>query len=171
MIDHLNDETIQNYVDGNVTASERAAIRQHIESCSECRDHVTEYQEVFNFLQNDIGIELSKNFTKQVLKKTHKAAIGSLQFGLMQLFFLLAAVIVAINVVVYYVQVEQIVETAKAFSVSFQQIFSTFISAFQGIANKVQFDGIYIVLIIIGLLGLFAVDRFILQPRFRPSHN
>jgi anti-sigma factor RsiW len=169
MVNHLNDEAVQNYLDGQINTMERAAIRQHIESCDECRHKVAAFQELFSQLERDIDFELSKNFTKQVLKKTHKEAIGSVQFGLTQLFFALAAAIVVIYVVQYYVQVENFAATAQATSNSFQKIFSIIVSAFEGIANSVQFDGMYVVLAIIGLIGLFIFDRFILQPRFRPS--
>ncbi len=168
-MNHLNEERIQNYLDGSLNAAEQAAIRQHIDACDECRHTVNAFQEVYTLLEADAHFDLPKNFTHQVLKKTHKAAIGSLQFGLLQLFSALAAVIVLINVVLYYVQIDEFIDTAKMTSASFQQIFTVFISAFQGIFDKIQFDGLYIVIAVGGLIALFIVDRLILQPRFRTS--
>ncbi len=170
MVNHLDEKRIQDFLDKNLNTVERAAIRQHIDQCDVCRDKVHAMQHLYSILEEDTDFELPKNFTARVLKKTHQYAMGSLQFGLLQLFFVLATIIVAINVMLSYVQVNKFVQTAETTSASFREIFTIFASLFGNIYEKIQFDGFYIVLIFIGLLGLFALDRFILQPRFKTTH-
>ena len=169
MVNHLNDAAVQAYLDANIDAIERAAVRQHIESCEKCRSKVAAFQDLFSHLEQDIDFDLSKNFTKRVLKKTHKEAIGSIQFGLLQLFFALAAAIVVIYAVKYYIPADEFISIAQETSASFQNIINIVISAFEGAAEETQFDGIYFALAIIGLIGLFILDRLVLHTRFRTS--
>ncbi|MBN1561125.1 hypothetical protein JW998_12800, partial [candidate division KSB1 bacterium] len=98
----------------------------------------------------------------------HKRAIGSLQFGLMQIFFTLAAAIAVINVVLAYVQVDTLTATAKTTSSAFKSLALELVSPFENVLAKTQLNGIF-VLLVVAFAGLFLLDRLVLQPRFRPS--
>ena len=98
-----------------------------------------------------------------------RVAVGSLQFGLMQIFFVLAALIVVINVVLTYAQVDTFAVTAQKTSDAFSSVISMMVSAFDNLFGAIQFEGFYIVLAVTSLLILFLIDRFVLQPRFKTS--
>ena len=87
----------------------------------------------------------------------------------MQLFFALAAIIVVINVVFYYVQVDTLATTVESTTNAFRQILPMITSTLGGFISKIQFPGFNVVLAVIGLAGLFLLDRLVLQPRFRAS--
>ena len=168
VMNHLSDDNIQDYLDGNISSRERVDVQRHLEECGQCRDLVASYQDVFVALEKDTDFELHKNFTRKVIRQTHKHAIGSLQFGLMQVFFSLAAIIAVINVVLIYVQVDTLESTAKTTVDSFRSFALQMGTPFQNLLAKIHFDGFF-VLLIVGFVGLFLLDRFVLQPKFRPS--
>ncbi len=169
VMNHLSDDAIQDYLDGNISSRERRDVQSHLEECEQCRDLVASYQDVLAMLEKDQDFELSKNFIRKVFRQTHKRAIGSLQFGLMQIFITLAAAIVIINVVLTYVKVDTLAATAKTTSNAFKSLGPQLGVPFQNLLTKIHFDRFFIVLVIIGFVGLYLLDRFVLQPRFKPA--
>jgi len=167
LTNHLNDDLIQEYLDGSMAMDQKMRIQQHLDTCEECRDMLASYQDIFEILESDIEFELPKNFTRKVLRQTHKHAVGSLQFGLMHIFFGLAAIIVLINVVPNYAHVDTFVATANATWDAFKNLIPPISNISKSLMSKIQFDGINIVLAAFGLLGLFLIDRFVLKPRFK----
>ncbi|MBN1465177.1 zf-HC2 domain-containing protein [candidate division KSB1 bacterium] len=168
MMNHLNDDTMQDYLDGNISAREREEVRQHLEECEQCRDLLASYQDVFAALEREPDFELPKNFTRKVIRQTHKRAIGSLQFGLLQIFFILAAAIAVINVVLTYVQVDTFTATAKTTADAFKDLAQQLGVPMQSALTKIHFNGFFIVILLVGFVGLYLLDRFLLQPRFKP---
>ena len=166
---HLNDDQIQRYLDGTLPPGETSTFKTHLKKCPACHDAVASYQEVFEALSTEENFELSKNFTRKVLRQTHKQAVGALQFGLMQVFFVLAAIIAVSHVVVTYVNIEKFAGTAQATSKSFSALFGLLATTMDNFLSKVQFDGSYIIFAVVGLIALFILDRLVLQPRFRTS--
>jgi hypothetical protein len=164
---HLNDDQIQQYLDDTLPLQERSAVKNHLKNCQTCQDAIASYQEVFEALGTGENFELSKNFARKVLRQTHKQAVGELQFGLMQVFFVLAAVIALSHVMVTYVNIENFAGTAQTTSKSFSALFGLLGAAMGNLFDNIQFDGSYIVFAVVGLIALFAIDRLVLQPHFK----
>ena len=130
------------------------------------------YQELYIELGDESEFELSKNFTRRVLRQTHKHAVGSLQFGLTQIFLSLAAIIVVINVVLTYGQVDAFTGSAKTTYNALEGLIPELTTPLGEVFSKLHFGGFYVVLTVIGFLGLVLLDRFVLQPRFKqPSRR
>ncbi|MBN1482230.1 hypothetical protein EH223_08230 [candidate division KSB1 bacterium] len=166
---HLSDDQIQAFLDDTLPSSDKLSIKAHLQSCAECERAVASYQDVFEALDCDENFDLSKNFTRKVLRQTHKQAVGALQFGLLHIFFILAAVIAVSHVLLTYVNIENFAGTAQATSGAFETLVILVRSAFENLGDKIQFDGIYFILAFIGLLGLFVLDRLVLKPHFKTS--
>ena len=65
-IEHLTDELIQDYLDGNLSES-AGAIDEHIRSCNSCRAELDRYRSLSTALSEDVGFELSPDFASEVV--------------------------------------------------------------------------------------------------------
>ncbi len=65
-MNHLNDEDIQDYLDGNLAENE-PKIAGHLESCLRCRQKVKEYRLLYDELNVDSVPALSPEFADMVL--------------------------------------------------------------------------------------------------------
>lgn len=169
MVTHFTDEFIQDYLDGNLSVQEKQQAKEHLHTCAVCREQVAQYQDVFGILSEEPDVHLSKHFTRSVLRKTHKQAMGEVQFNLLQLFFAVAGVILAINALLYFSETAVLVSTAKE---SAQAVFS-FIPRLSSIfgpwLESIDFKGSLLVYGIVILLMLFLIDRFVLQRKLSTS--
>lgn len=166
---HLHDDQIQAYLDESLPPTDKPAIQAHLRSCADCRRAVASYQQLFAVLEQEEEFELSKNITRKILRQTHKQAVGALQFGLLNIFFVLAALIALSHVLLTYANIENVAKTAKVTTSAFKPLFTLIITAFENWGDKIQFDGLYLVPALIGLLGLFMLDRLVLRSRFKTS--
>jgi predicted anti-sigma-YlaC factor YlaD len=82
LINHLDDNMIQEYLDGNATAM----IRNHLEQCSACRENLRDYQNLYKRLQDDSPHEFKSDFAEKVLSaistENEKAYSGLLTYFL-----------------------------------------------------------------------------------------
>ncbi len=62
---HLNNEQIQDFVDGNI-GPDYAHMAAHIQSCALCAEEVEQYRALCAGLADDAGFELSPDFAKSV---------------------------------------------------------------------------------------------------------
>lgn len=172
MVNHLDDEQIQDFLDGNLSVSVRHDIGEHVRACQICRERISQYEELFSELTVEPEIKLAKSFTRKVVRKAIRHEIGEVQLGLMHLFFIVAGAIVAINALFYfgdlnaYARIAQ--QTGKSLYEFVPVLANSFRQPMQDINLQIGFIGLAAGVVIL----LFLLDRFVLQPRFRssPSH-
>ncbi len=169
MITHFTDDTIQDYLDGNLSITERREAERHLRDCHACRELMAQYQDVFGALSHEPEFELSKNFTRTVLRKTHKQAMGEVQFNLMQIFFAVAGLIVAINALLYFGETNVLVASAKESGQAVVSFIPRLGSIFAHWLESTQFEGSIWVFSALVLLVLFLIDRFVLQRKLSTS--
>jgi len=167
--DHLDDDVIQEYVYGFLSPLDRKSAETHLATCTTCSDQVQHYKDIFEALEEDHGFELSKHFTNRVLRKTHRQAMGTLQFGLLQLFFIVAGFIVTINVMLNYMEIEKLESTLETTGSALTQFVPPLVQYFSNMISGVHTQNLYIALIVVAITALLLFDRFVLKPRFRAS--
>ena len=60
LVDHLNDDMIQDYLDGNLAGNSRTVFEQHAQECSECREAISMYREMYSGLKFESDFVLPK---------------------------------------------------------------------------------------------------------------
>ena len=63
---HLNDNLIQEYLDGNLASADMTLVRAHAMACIDCRQRLQHYQTLYQGLNEDSGYELSGEFAARV---------------------------------------------------------------------------------------------------------
>jgi anti-sigma factor RsiW len=169
MVNHLDDEQIQDFLDGNLSVSTRYDVGEHLRECRVCRERVSQYEELFSELAAKPEVKLSKSFTRKVVRRAGRREIGEVQFGLMQVFFVVAGVIAAINALFYFIEWKsfaKIMENAGGTLYAFVPVLA---NSFRAPMEGVNLQGSFIGLAVGVVILLFLLDRFVLQPRFRSS--
>lgn len=171
MVSHLSDDQIQELLDGNLPVTLRRELNDHTRACSMCRERLSQYQELYGDLAAPPVLTLSKHFARRAARMVGRREIGEVQFGLTQLFFAIAAVIVAFNGLFYFYEWAALVkvfrETGKSMTAFLPSLVASLnppVAAVDVPTNWAVLAGIVAVLL---LLALF--DRLVLQPRFRSS--
>lgn len=165
--DHLNDDLIQEFLDGNLSVFERQQFEKHVQNCDKCRWRMEEFEELFSELNEQPEIQLSRSFTKKVVKKTRKEFVGSLQFGLMQIFFTLAFIIIAINVLFYYVELDTLKSDVQNTVNATFGFIPKMLSVFQGLLGGITSHTRYALFAAIILLMLLVADRLVFQNKHK----
>jgi len=167
---HLDDEQIQAYMDGHLSPEETDYFEAHLRECSSCRKGVQVYAQLFKFLQQDASLQLSANFSRRIVSRIKKKALGSVYNKLLSIFFGLFGMILAINVSLYYVDFSPMLKDLKK---NTQSLDSTHISsAFEQVTNftsRTNTDVSIIFFAGIVLILLALIDRFILQSKIRSA--
>ncbi|RPH92337.1 MAG: hypothetical protein EHM72_17545 [Calditrichaeota bacterium] len=171
VVTHLNDERVQELLDGQFPIFERREIEEHLKSCDACRERVSQYEELYSTLETAPDTELSRSFARTVLRKTNIEEIGSVQFGLTQVFAALAAVIVVVNTLLYFIEWNSLKGIAAVIGKSLIAFVPALSKSGSTTLQDVDIKGslVFIVGAVI-LFLLFLFDRYLLQPRFRSSN-
>ncbi len=73
-MEHLNNEQIQDYVDGNI-GPDYARMAAHVNRCALCAEEVDQYRALCAGLTDDTGFELSPDFAKSVAAMVEPPAV------------------------------------------------------------------------------------------------
>jgi hypothetical protein len=169
VVNHLDDEQIQDFLDGNLPVLSRHDIGEHIRVCRMCRERISQYEELFSELAVAPEIELSKSFTRKVVRKARQQEIGEVQFGLTQVFFIVAGAIVAINALLYSGELNTYTRIVQKTGRNLYSFIPLLTDSFRRPLPGVNLQNSFIALAVGVVILLFLLDRFVLQPRFRSS--
>ncbi len=101
--EHLTDEQIQNYLDGNLPHDQLSILTAHIQSCPNCQSELAQYQELYAELKEDVSFDLSMNFSNDVIKTVQAEAKRAYMARLWNLLLPVIGIAVGIGVMIYYV--------------------------------------------------------------------
>lgn len=113
VITHVNDDQIQEFLDGNPTP-DRAAIAAHIESCAGCRAKVKEYELLYSGLAGDAGFDLPPNFAATVAARVMPQPVAQPEaqpesrFKYSDLLLFAGAVAAVVGALIYFVDLTAI---------------------------------------------------------------
>jgi anti-sigma factor RsiW len=171
VVNHLDDEQIQDFLDGNLAVPSRRDIEEHVRDCRMCRDRVYQYEELYSELALEPDLSLSKAFTRKVLRKARRQEIGDVQFGLTQVFFVVAGAIVAINALFYFVEWKSFAGIVEKTGRSLYAFVPVLVNSLRLPLQGVKMPGGLFALAGGMVILLFLLDHFVLQPRFRSSSS
>ena len=96
---HLREDTIQAYLDRELTPAQRDEAKAHIRRCAECREALAEYRRMYGALAEDVGFELPDDFAARTARRAERS---SLLDNLTAWGSLASAAAVVVFVAVYY---------------------------------------------------------------------
>ena len=99
---HVSDTDLQDYLDGTLSSARINELEKHLNSCFSCQEQFNAYTRLYTDLNDEIPFELTPKFSKKVLEKIQKESMGSVHGQLWHIFMILFALIVCINVTIYY---------------------------------------------------------------------
>jgi len=163
---HLTDEEIQNYLDGNLSRDIALLTERHLETCPLCREAVKQYQGVYAGLDQDKGFDLSRGFSKSVVKMLPAEGEAKSPFDLLNIFLTILGVIVAAGVTIYYVDLRPL---GSAFShiLPGPQLGSGVVAFVEDLLVGLNGNLGLLILGVLTLVIIGGLDRFLLQPRHR----
>lgn len=102
-IEHLTDEQIQNYLDGNLPHDQVSILTGHIQSCQQCQSKLAQYRSLFAGLKDDAPFDLAPGFTNAVMKAVYAEAKKAFLARLWNVLLPVIGIAVGIGVMIYYV--------------------------------------------------------------------
>ncbi len=164
---HLNDEEIQEYLDGNLPAQDLTIIEEHLESCTVCQDSLKQYRYLYDGLVKDEGFELSKDFAKTVLSRIGAEAQTKPHFNYIYALLAFLGAVIGVATIIRFVDLKTlgvaIYETILPrfeFITVFTDSVKNALLILNGNADLVIISGL-------ALAFLATVDRFVLKPKYR----
>jgi hypothetical protein len=163
-LEHLTDEQIQDYVDGNLTDNS-AEIKQHMESCQTCQNELAKYKVITSMLSEDIGFELSPNFISNVVSSVEEEGAEKFLYKISHVIMWAAGILAGIAVLIRFTDIEKAFSGFAQIGEQGKGITATIASAFSDLFASTDMNFNLIGMAALVLVGIFLVDRLIARAR------
>ena len=165
-LNHLTDEEIQDCLDGNLSPENAILVQEHLEACSFCQEALRRYQALYSSLGDDKGFELSPGFARSVVKKLPAEAETESHFNYLNILLTILGIIVTVGVTLTYVDFRPL---GRAFShiLPRQEFGSSLLGFAIDLLAGLNGNAGFLIIVLLTLLLIVALDRFILQPKYR----
>jgi len=162
-INHLTDEQIQDFVDGNLE-DENLEIESHLHSCADCAREVAHYRKLSSMLAEETGFELSPDFASEVLAYMNEQGAERFFHKLAQATMWAAGAIVGLILLIRFTRFE---DAFKGFTSgeNGQGYFEIVITSFQNLFADSGSNLGMIALAVAVLFTIFIIDRLIAKAR------
>ncbi len=161
-LEHLKDSEIQEYIDSR-NSYINSGIKEHVDSCRDCRERLYEYQELFAVLSEPQEFELSSDFANNVIAGIPEEK--KVWYEVSNSFLLFAGVAVSFAVLLFFIDVAKVIEFFYGLSLPEFTIDMQNLNSYKESLTKLSLP-------IIGgiiLLSIAAIDRLIFKPIFKKS--
>ena len=101
--EHLTDEQIQNYLDGNLPHDQVSFLKGHIQSCPNCQSELAHYRGLYVELKEDVAFDLSSHFFTSVMKAVQAEAKKAFLTRLWNVLLPILGVAAGIGVMIYFI--------------------------------------------------------------------
>ncbi|HPI73986.1 MAG TPA: zf-HC2 domain-containing protein [bacterium] len=167
---HLDDERIQNYLDGGLTAAENAEAQGHLAECDECRRQMEWYQKIYAGLGAGEPELFSSQWQDRVLQAVEGESLGFLHHQLRQVFAGVAVVLGLFKVSSLFMDYGSVVQSfRRPFLPSLHSIFAgfKFTADLAAWLHSLSPHLPLIASIIAALLFILLLDRLLSKARLR----
>ncbi len=124
---HPNDERMQDYLDGNLSATESAEVQGHLAECGECRRQMEWYQKIYARLNAEEQEVFSAHWQDRVLQAVEGESLGFLHHQLWQVFAGAAAVLGLFKLSSFFMDYGSVIQAfRRSFLPSLRAIFGGF---------------------------------------------
>lgn len=165
-LEHLTDEEIQDYLDGNLSEKITLLVRQHLEECRRCREALKQYQSVYVGLEDEKGFELSKGFARSVINKLPAEGEAKSYSNIFYLLLGMLGVAVSVVITLRYVDLKPF---GKILShvIPGRELGTGLLDLMKGLLLGMNGNAGFVIIALLTLLFVAGLDRFIFQPKYR----
>lgn len=163
-IDHLTDEQIQDYLDGNLSES-AAAIDEHIRSCNACRAELDRYRSLSTALSEDVGFELSPDFASEVVASIEEKGAERFFFRLSHIILWATGILAGIAILIRFTDIEKAFSGFAIFGETGESFINVIVTSFRNVIQSSGIDLRFAGMIVLVLLGVYLIDRLITRAR------
>ena len=161
----LTDEQIQDYLDGNLSASEKEMVDSILRKSPEQREKLNHYKSLFMSLDDDSGFELSADFAHNVVVSMKEDSTEKALFKFSQIILWLVGIATAIAVAIHYSNIGEVLGEYKGMESEGSNIVTTFLNSFKQLFESLHINPVFIGMIIVVLGAIFLIDRAISRVR------
>lgn len=165
-LQHLTDEEIQDYLDGNLSEDNALLARQHLETCPLCRKAVKQYQSIYVRLEDDQGFELSKGFARSVVNKLPAEAEAKSYSGIINIILAVMGIVVSLGITLRYVDLKPLGRALSDF-IPGPDLGTGLLDLLEGLLVGLNGNVGFLIVALLVFFLVAGLDRFVLQPRYK----
>ncbi len=163
---HLNDEQLQDYLDGKLLQS-NGFIDQHLATCPKCRQALKEYRVLNRQLKQEPNFILPPNFSQLVLKSIKRKRDGQFLLNVSYVLIGLLGLLFTAGLSLRYINLESLKNSFSRILPQFALPYLKMVSFSDQYFSLSRENFFLISLTFIILAVIFVIDHFIIQPRFK----
>ena len=167
---HPNDEQMQNYLDGNLSAAEGAEVQDHLAECGTCRRQMEWYLKIYTKLNAEEPEVFSTQWQDRVLQAVEGESLGFLHHQLWQVFAGVAVVLGLFKLSSLFMDYGSVVQAfRRSFLPSLRSIFTGFHFSTDWSArlNGLSPHLPLIVSMVSAIIFILLLDRLLIKVRLR----
>jgi len=164
---HLTDEEIQEYLDGNLSPQDVSLFETHLKSCPHCHESLRQYQSLYAGLASDEGFKLSESFAKSVISKLSVEVKPKSRFNYANVFLTILGIVIALGITFYYVDLKSLGQAISRVLIPQYEFGSTFVASVKSFLMGLNGNLSLLAFAGLTLLIIAALDRVLVQPRYR----
>ncbi len=167
---HLNDDQIQDYLDGNLKPDDQAV--GHLDGCPDCQKVVENYRALYRSLAVEPGFELSPDFAEKVVSGVSPAKVSPVPekpewFKVREWVVMVAGLAAVTGAALFFINPISLVKSlfgwtgaAEATGGGLAQEMSTYVSG-------LGFNPMLLLSVALTIIAVAVIDRFVIRPRLR----
>jgi len=157
-VKHFSEEDIQNYLDGNLSAAERANFQNHLVDCKLCHSKLDAYKQLYTRMSQEPDFQLSPRFPSLVMARI-KAESGSFfSVPVQDILLSILGLIAGLGTTIYFVDISRFAAPFKKFFTGTEEMM---VSSVRDSVHGISID-FQIILSVVAILAAIAViDRFV----------
>jgi hypothetical protein len=165
-LEHLTDEEIQDYLDGNLSSETTLQVDEHLQVCRRCRETLKHYQSLYVGLEDDTGFELSKGFAKAVIRRLPAQEEAKSHAGVFNVLLMVLGVAVSLGVTLYLIDLKPL---GKALSdlLPGPELGTGLLDLAEGLLVELNGNVEFLAIALLIFFLVAGLDRLVFQPRYR----
>jgi len=165
-LEHLTDEQIQDYLDGNLSEDMASLAQEHLEVCHQCREALKQYQSMYVGLKDGTGFELSKGFARTVIRRLPAEAEARSHSSVLNVLLAVLGVVVSLGVTLYLIDLRPL---GKALSglLPGRELGAGLLDLVEGLLVGLNGNVEFLAIALLIFLLVAGLDRLVFQPRYR----
>jgi anti-sigma factor RsiW len=166
-VEHISDDEILEFLDGNLPAPEVTSIEDHLKNCPACQEALRQYQNLYEGLSSEEDFVLSKGFAKSVVSRLQAVPQEKPRINYVSVFWVILGIFIGVGVTIKFVDLKTWGDAINKTVLSQFEFGSVLIDSIKA-ALVVLNGNVGLVIAAVLALSLFAtLDRFVLQPKYR----
>ena len=166
-VEHLNDDQIMEFLDGNLPAPEITSIEEHLENCPACREALKPYQNLYGGLSREEGFVLSKGFAKSVVSRIETVPQEKPHISFATVFWAILGIFIGVGVIIKFVDLKVWGDAINQTVLSQFEFGSVLIYSIKTVLIGLNGNAGLIIAAVLALSLFATLDRFVLQPKYR----